>query len=259
MFRDFFRMKWALILGVIVLILGLYYTLFAHSASDPKSDVGMDAGHYLSDYHVYKVEPQVDDFRMVWGDKDGGRYGSIGAWKRSLEQGEETLQFAMNGGMYMASGEPVGLYIEKGVERRRLNRTTVAKGNFYMQPNGVLFILDSGEAGICKTADYSLEEGVRYATQSGPMLLVDGKLNGHFREGSDSRFIRNGVGLLDDGRLIFVMSKTKVNFYDFATCFKEMGCKEALYLDGFVSRMYAPSAGVKNLDGNFGVMLGVVE
>jgi uncharacterized protein YigE (DUF2233 family) len=47
-----------------------------------------------------------------------------------------------------------------------------------------------------------------------------------------------------------------VNLYDFATFFQSLGCKNALYLDGFVSRMYLPSEGREQLDGNFGAMIG---
>lgn len=69
--------------------------------------------------------------------------------------------------------------------------------------------------------------------------------------------IRNGVGILPDGNVLFAMSKTEVNFYDFARFFKDKGCTNALYLDGFVSRAYAPSENWQQIDGNFGVMIGV--
>ena len=257
--REFFKVHWIVIFGVVMLCVGGYRAIFVPDFPESMSFEAIRVGHHPDTYYAVKVDPRVDDFRMVWGDSDGGRYGSIGEWKKNVERGGQELAFAMNGGMYVASGEPVGLYVEKGVLRSEANRIEVAKGNFYMQPNGVLFILASGEAGICKTGEFRLSENVRYATQSGPMLLIDGEFNPHFREGSDSKFIRNGVGLLEDGRLVFAMSKVEVNFYDFARFFSDMGCVEALYLDGYVSRMYAPGAGVDDVDGDFGVMMGVVR
>jgi uncharacterized protein YigE (DUF2233 family) len=59
--------------------------------------------------------------------------------------------------------------------------------------------------------------------------------------------------------LVFAMSKKEINFYDFAKYFKDLGCKNALYLDGFVSRTYLPEKNWKQEDGDFGVIIGVVK
>jgi len=80
-----------------------------------------------------------------------------------------------------------------------------------------------------------------------------------FNMGSTNVNIRNGVGVLPDGSLLFAMSKEKINFYDFALYFKQNGCENALYLDGFVSKTYLPSQGWEQLDGNFGVIIGETE
>ena len=77
-----------------------------------------------------------------------------------------------------------------------------------------------------------------------------------FNKGSANVHIRNGVGILPDGNILFAMSKEKVNFYDFASYFRQKGCKNALYLDGFVSRTYLPSKGWRQFEGNFGVIIG---
>jgi uncharacterized protein YigE (DUF2233 family) len=53
------------------------------------------------------------------------------------------------------------------------------------------------------------------------------------------------------------MSKEEINFYDFAAYFQHMGCKNALYLDGLVSRTYLPDQKWVQTDGNFGVIIGV--
>ena len=78
----------------------------------------------------------------------------------------------MNAGMYEANLSPVGLYIEDGRARHRADlRDGVA--NFHMKPNGVFYIGD-GTAGIIETQRF-LAEGTkaRFATQSGPMLLIE--------------------------------------------------------------------------------------
>lgn len=91
------------------------------------------------------------------------------------------------------------------------------------------------------------------------MLLINGKIHSAFKKGSTNFHIRNGVGILPDNRVIFAMSKSKVNFYDFALYFKSLGCKNALYLDGYVSQTYLPEKNWIQTDGNFGVIIGVTS
>ena len=91
------------------------------------------------------------------------------------------------------------------------------------------------------------------------MLLINGAYHNKFIKGSSNLHIRNGVGVLPNGNILFAMSKEKVNFYDLATLFKQKGCKNALYLDGYVSRTYLPSANWQQLDGNFGVIIGEIK
>lgn len=165
----------------------------------------------------------------------------------------------MNGGMYLKDGNPQGLYIEKGNEKTPIDSTPKGYGNFYMQPNGVFYITENNIATISNTSNFKHITNINYATQSGPMLVVDGKLHPKFKNGSTNLHIRNGVGVLPNGQLLFAMSKERINFYDFASYFKQHGCKNALYLDGFVSKTYLPSKNWTQLDGNFGVIIGVSE
>ena len=87
------------------------------------------------------------------------------------------------------------------------------------------------------------------------MLLIDGNIHSKFRKGSSNLNIRNGVGILPNGNILFAMSKEEINFYDLATFFKQKGCKNALYLDGFVSKVYLPSQNWQQTDGIFGVII----
>jgi len=136
--------------------------------------------------------------------------------------------------------------------------TTKGYGNFYMQPNGVFSAAD-GMAAIFPTAKAGTLEAKGYATQSGPMLVVDGAINAAFKQGSANVHIRNGVGLLPDGRVLFAISKEPVNFYDFARFFQQAGCTNALFLDGAISSAYMPDEGLVQLDGRLGPLIAVVE
>jgi uncharacterized protein YigE (DUF2233 family) len=104
-----------------------------------------------------------------------------------------------------------------------------------------------------------MNDNIKFATQSGPMLVVNGEIHTAFKKGSSNLNIRNGVGILPNNHILFAMSKKEINFYDFAQFFKNAGCKNALYLDGFVSRTYLPEKNWVQTDGQFGVMIGVTE
>lgn len=133
------------------------------------------------------------------------------------------------------------------------------EGNFYLKPNGIFYIKENDKAEICTTEKFINNGSIEYATQSGPMLLMNGKLHPDFQENSTNLNIRNGVGILPDNEIVFAMSKNKINFYNFAMFFKGMGCKNALYLDGLVSRTYLPQKNSAQTDGDFGVMIGIAE
>ena len=161
----------------------------------------------------------------------------------------------MNGGMYQKDGSPQGLYIEKGKVISPLEKRKTGYGNFYLQPNGVFYLTEDRRAKISTSTNFVNQDDIKYATQSGPMLIIDGQIHPKLTKGSKNFHIRNAVGILPNGHILFVMSKDKINFYDLATFFKEQGCQNALYLDGFVSRTYLPSEEWIQLDGNFGVIM----
>lgn len=204
----------------------------------------------------YTANLSSENVILYYKDANGKRIKSLGNLKKHVEAKGQKLLFAMNGGMYSPKREPVGLYIED-FKTVATTDTASGKGNFYLKPNGIFYIDGNGIASICKTEDFKATANIQYATQSGPMLVVNGSIHPAFKEGSDNVNIRNGVGILPDGRVLLCMSKEKVNFYDFAKYFKEKGCKNALYLDGYVSRTYAPSQNWEQADGSFGVMIGV--
>ena len=206
----------------------------------------------------YRLDVRQQHLKMYWKDNEGRVFRSLSNLKNGLEGQGETLVFAMNGGMYTPNHSPQGLFIEEGKTMAPLD-TLSGDGNFYLKPNGVFFTTQDNAAGICRTEDFPHQQNIRYATQSGPMLLIGGQIHPAFRKGSSHLNIRNGVGILPDGRVLLAMSRAETNLYDFARFFKDQGCQEALYLDGFVSRVYLPEQNCFQLDGNFGVILGVTK
>jgi uncharacterized protein YigE (DUF2233 family) len=204
----------------------------------------------------FKVNPKKDDLRFYWKNDTGEIIKSFRNLQIFIESKHKKLLFAMNGGMFKKDYSPQGLYVE---EQKIINAldTTYGDGNFYLKPNGVFYMYTDNSVGIKRTNDFINNGLVKYATQSGPMLVIDGEIHPVFKKVSTNLNIRNGVGILPDNTVIFAMSKMEINFYDFAEYFKSLGCKNALYLDGFVSRIYLPEKNWIQTDGNFGVIIGV--
>lgn len=207
----------------------------------------------------YTVDPKKQELKLYWKNDKGTILNSIGNLKTYMESKGSTLLFAMNGGMYKEDRSPQGLYIQEQKELSPMDRGKGGGGNFYLQPNGVFYITKGKEPVVCKSSDFKSSPAIQYATQSGPMLIIDGELHPAFTKGSGNLNIRNGVGILPGGKVVFAMSKFPINFYDFATFFKNLGCKNALYLDGFVSRAYLPEKQWTQTDGSFGVMIAVTK
>lgn len=207
-------------------------------------------------YTVCEVQAG-EDLRLFHSGPDGA-YGSFRKVDEALAAEGKALGFAMNAGMYHRDLAPVGLYVEDGIERSGIV-TSDGPGNFGLLPNGV-FCID-GAFRVIESRTFKRDRpDCRYATQSGPMLVVDGELHPKLLPGSDSTFIRNGVGVSEDGqRAIFAISNDEVNFHSFARFFRdELGLFEALYFDGNISRLYAPE--LARHDGGFpmGPIVGTV-
>lgn len=170
----------------------------------------------------------------------------------------EQLTFGMNAGMFHSEFSPVGLYIEQGKVIQALNEDK-GWGNFFLPPNGVL-AWNKRQAVIWTTEQYKAKAfQPDYATQSGPMLVMNGKINPLFLANSDSKKIRNGVGIKNN-KLYFVISKNRVNFYNFAEFFqKNLKVEQALYLDGSISSLYLQQNNRNDRKFYMGPIIGLVS
>lgn len=206
----------------------------------------------------YTVDPKIQEVKLYWKDEKGKSIQSLQNLKDLLDSHNKNLLFAMNGGMYLPDGSPQGLFIHEHKTLTQID-TTSGNGNFYMKPNGIFYLMADNTPHVCATSDFSDNDQIKYATQSGPMLIINGQIHPAFQKGSPNLKIRNGVGILPNNQILFAISKTEINFYDFAEFFLKQGCKNALYLDGVVSRAYYPKGKWIQTDGQFGVMIGVTE
>ena len=211
-------------------------------------------------YTVCEVDLAKHTVRLYWKRSDGTPYAYLSSLPRALEREAGRLLFATNAGMFDPALKPVGLYVEQGRELVHVNARS-GYGNFHMKPNGIFYIA-AGRAGVAETQAF-LKQRPRadLATQSGPMLVINGHLHPRFDRGSASLKARNGVGVRTDGKVIFAISQGEVSFDAFARLFRDgLNCPNALFLDGgSASSLYAPSL---NSHGNIlalGPMLAVFE
>jgi uncharacterized protein YigE (DUF2233 family) len=199
----------------------------------------------------------ADDLRLWLKDATGALIGTPERLVASLAPGEH-LAFAMNAGMYHADRAPVGLFVENGTQVHDIV-TSEGPGNFGMLPNGV-FCAGRDFAVIESRSYAAAPPDCRFATQSGPMLVIDGALHPRFLPDSDSLNIRNGVGVAPDGQTaFFAISNAPVSFHHFARLFRDvLGTPNALFLDGSISRLVAPDLGRADLGVPMGPIIGVV-
>ena len=182
---------------------------------------------------------------------------SMEALEARLGPRAASLLFAMNAGMYDEDGDPIGLYVADGRQRRAINRRP-GEGNFHLLPNGVFTVAVDGRAAVTKSADYDPASRPRWASQSGPMLVIDGRLHPRFQANGQSLNIRNGVGVADARSAWFAISDEPVSFGRFARLFRDrLGCPNALFLDGAVSSLWDRPAGRRDAYPSLGPLLAV--
>ncbi|SLN67065.1 hypothetical protein ROJ8625_03425 [Roseivivax jejudonensis] len=209
-------------------------------------------------YTICRVDMQQDDLRLFLDAPDGQPWSQFGRLDAALEATGQRLAFAMNAGMYHPDRAPVGLYVENGQEVAGLVATP-GPGNFGLLPNGV-FCFGDGRAHVIETRAFQADSpACRFATQSGPMLVIDGALHPRFLEDSTSRYVRNGVGTSTDGReAVFAISERPVTFHEFGRLFRDgLDLDQALFLDGNVSKLHAPALGRSDFGRAMGPIVGV--
>jgi uncharacterized protein YigE (DUF2233 family) len=190
-------------------------------------------------YVITRIDLNTALIKMLWRNPAGDPYSSLDEAYRQI--GADLLAIT-NAGIYSDKRAPEGLHLEGGVTLSPLNLNN-GDGNFYWKPNGVFYVTDDG-VGIMESEKFdslNKQGGVREATQSGPLLVIDGEVNPSLKPDSRSLYVRNGIGVKSADKVFILISQDEVNLHDFASVFAhQLHCRNALYLDGCVSQLYLP-------------------
>lgn len=210
-------------------------------------------------FSVCRFDTAKDELRLAWRGRAGGALRSLAALEAELGKDAPWVRFAMNAGMYDEAGAPIGLYVERGKELKKLNLNS-GPGNFHLKPNGVFAADATGRVFVTASSRFrSRVRAPQWATQSGPMLVLDGKIHPKFDANGQSHHIRNGVGERDASTAFFAISEEPVSFGRFARLFRDaLGCANALYFDGSVSSLWDPGAGRQDATSELGPMIVVL-
>lgn len=210
-------------------------------------------------YTACVVDPALSAIGLYHKTPGDQLIGTFYNLSRLVENDGKVLSLAMNGGMYHPDRRPVGLYVEDGVETQRIVLRE-GPGNFGLLPNGV-FCMAGPTAHVRESRAFEASGTTcDHATQSGPLMVEDGALHPRFIPDSPSKFIRNGVGVRADGQVVFAISDDPVNFHRFARLFRDrLDAPDALYLDGKVSKLYAPALDRSGAGLPMGPILGVTD
>jgi uncharacterized protein YigE (DUF2233 family) len=230
---------------IAALLAALALIWWARSPGQPPIVVGSalpapcrDASFEAVAYVVCEIDLRTYDIGVFHAGTNGKAFGSLQKFDKAMADLGRPALLAMNAGMYHDDMTPVGLLVEDGQEKAPLNLAD-SEGNFFLKPNGVFLVRKDGKAAVMETSTFAVARpDVMLATQSGPMLVIDGRLHPRFERNGTSRYIRNGVGVRDENTVVLAISRSEVSLGGFARLFRDaLDCPNALFFDGVVSAL----------------------
>jgi len=212
-------------------------------------------------FSFIEVDLNKYHLRFFWKDEKEEHFYTFENLEEWIKQSGESLIALTNGGIYEPDYSPTGLYIENGKLKNPLNLKK-GRGNFFLKPNGI-FLISKNKAKIIESSQFNPQQisMIEYAQQSGPLLVLNNKIHPVFKKNSQHRKLRSGIGVGKNQKVYIAISNCAVTFYEFATFFKDyLKSPNALYLDGTISRLYAPLINrFESSYGNYAVMIGITS
>ncbi|OGV33664.1 MAG: hypothetical protein A3E88_06680 [Legionellales bacterium RIFCSPHIGHO2_12_FULL_35_11] len=170
----------------------------------------------ISHIHVFKINLKYNQLQLAIGKELFNRPAFIDEFaeiKKSL--------IAINGGFFDKSYQPLGLRI--------------SGYKLFNQIKGIswwgIFYINNNKASITNIENYFPKKGISFAIQSGPRLIIDGKIPS-LKPGLAER---TALGITKTGKIIIVVTNNNpLTTTALANIMKSypLNCKNALNLDG---------------------------
>lgn len=177
--------------------------------------------------HLVRISPQYFDFRVLLASDLGQRSSTA----QMLAESRGAVG-AINLGFFDPDLHPLGLVIAGGKTRIPLNR------RFHLLREGIFLVRD-GRPMIERRSNADLR-GVQEAIQSGPLLVLGGRLAPEIASTSKSRDARSAIGIDRNRNVLLVVSSGGSEAFTLEELARFLlpgprtpwGCQEALNLDG---------------------------
>lgn len=198
------------------------------------SELEANHGMHFGKLHAFKVNLQRYQLKIAFA-KDMQR---VFANVRSMTLLKHGL-VGINGGFFTPQMQPLGLRISEGKLRHRLKRT----------PWWGVLLIKKGRPSVVSLKQYTPSRDVDFAIQSGPRLVVNGKIP-MLKDGVANR---SALGITRDQDLIIVATEhLEITTTELAAIMRAssknngLDCVDALNLDGGSStQLYADVDGFK--------------
>jgi len=256
----------AVAMAVGVMLLALTAPSFAMAQPSSPTPPCATRAFEGSRFTVCRYQRGADAIQLALNGPHGPLGGFAALARRLGPAAVARVAFAMNAGMYEADQSPTGLLILNARTLHAADTGLGDGGNFHLLPNGVFAVDADGAVRVEETraflADAKHAGGgvVRWATQSGPLLVEHGALHPKLAPDGASKNIRNGVGVAGPDVAYFVISDDPVSLGRFARFFRdELKCPDALYFDGHVSALWAPGLGRRDTATGLGPLVVVLR
>jgi uncharacterized protein YigE (DUF2233 family) len=210
---------------------------------------------------LVRVDLRRAEVRMLWKDASGAPFRSPAAVERWARAAGLRLLAVSNAGIFDKDRTPTGLHVERGRTLDALN-TRAGTGNFYLQPNAVFAVLRDGTARIVPTSRAGALRGrMREATQSGPALVLGGRIHPKFSPlPGGTPLNRTAVAVCGPREIVLAhtVAGTGITLYELARVLRDRaGCPDALFLDGNETALLHVGGGAPDGGAEFVGFIGV--
>lgn len=213
--------------GIIILVLLAMTTQVAYAAEWQQVADGIQykkiiLGHETIEerstapgiIHAFQIDTLKNKLAVI----TAKQIGSINSYIKPLAKKTGAL-IAINGGFFSPEYESLGLIVQNGQEINKLKWTSWWH----------IFQMRRFKPQIITKQEYNLIPDIEMAIESGPRLLIDGKMP----QLKPSIAERSAIGISQDGKVILASTEgALLSLSDFAENLKKIGCYDALNLDG---------------------------